>query len=77
MCHTGLRGSSVTQPATLIEIERKLQALPPEKLDLVLDFVSRLCERIALPGIETMLASERVLGREWLSTEEDEAWADL
>jgi hypothetical protein len=42
-----------------------------------LDFVSRLCERVTLPGAETMLASERVLGREWLSTEEDEAWADL
>ena len=77
MCDTGRREPNVTQPATLIEIERKLQALPPEKLALVLDFVSRLCERISLPGIETTLASERVLGREWLSTEEDEAWADL
>ncbi len=77
MCDTRNSESNVTQPSTLIEIERKLQALPPEKLDLVLDFVSRLCERVALPGIETMLASERVLGREWLSTEEDEAWADL
>jgi hypothetical protein len=68
----------MAQPDTRREIARKLQTLPDEQLAAVLDFVSRLAERGANDRpFATMLASERVLAREWLSKEEDEAWGDL
>jgi hypothetical protein len=34
-------------------------------------------QRTENEALTTMLASERVLAREWNSPEEDEAWADL
>lgn len=34
-------------------------------------------QRIHHEALATMIASERVLAREWDSPEEDEAWADL
>jgi hypothetical protein len=64
--------------ATIVEMDERLRRLPSEKQDVVLDFVSYLAER--QPGseaLETMLASEAVLGRDWNRREEDEAWRDL
>ncbi|MBW2990089.1 AbrB/MazE/SpoVT family DNA-binding domain-containing protein [Candidatus Woesearchaeota archaeon] len=29
------------------------------------------------PGMQTALASEKVLGKDWLSKEEEQAWKDL
>jgi hypothetical protein len=68
----------VTQAATISQIEKQLRRLSPEKLAVVLDFVSYLTERQPLPeAFQTMLASEQVLRRDWEKPEEDEAWADL
>jgi hypothetical protein len=64
------------QSDTIAEIEERLRELPPEKLSVVLDFVSYLAERASL-GYQSMLASEAVLRREWDTPEEDEAWAHL
>jgi hypothetical protein len=62
----------------LQEINKRLKRLPPEKLNVVYDFVSYLDERQALTeSMQTALASEAVLARDWDTPEEDEAWADL
>ena len=64
---------------TIDQIEKHLQQLPPEKLNVVYDFVSYLLEREQTPSsaLETMLASEAVLRRDWDRPEEDAAWAHL
>ncbi|MCC7018877.1 MAG: hypothetical protein IT332_03945 [Ardenticatenales bacterium] len=72
-------------PVTIDEIEERMRQLPPEKLSVVYDFVSYLLDRdladlfgdASSDARATMLASEAVLGRDWLREEEDEAWADL
>jgi TorA maturation chaperone TorD len=63
---------------TISQIEERLRQLPPDKLAVVLDFVSYLSERPRQSeALQTMLASEAVLRRDWDRPEEDEAWADL
>jgi hypothetical protein len=60
------------------EITKRLRELPEEKLAVVYEFVSRLAERGEISeGLNTMLASEAVLRRDWDRPEEDAAWADL
>jgi hypothetical protein len=58
-------------------IEERLKLLPPEKLAVVYDFVSYLAEGCTKSALETMVASEAVLARDWNRPEEEEAWADL
>lgn len=58
-------------------IEERLRELPPEKLAVVYDFVSYLVKGCAKSALETMIASEAVLARDWNRPEEEEAWADL
>ena len=58
-------------------IEERLRTLPPEKLAVVYDFVSYLAEGCTKSALETMIASEAVLARDWNRPEEEEAWADL
>jgi hypothetical protein len=65
---------------TLKDIDERLQQLPPEKLTVVYDFVSYLLERSDsqdVSALQTMIASESVLHRDWDRPEEDEAWANL
>jgi len=63
---------------TIAQVEEQLRHLPPDKLAIVYDFISRLIERRASSDAsQTMLASEDVLSRDWDTSEEDEAWADL
>ena len=70
---------------TIGQIEKCLQQLPAEKLAVVYDFVSYLLERERAKtvderddsAIQTMIASEAVLGRDWNTPEEDTAWAHL
>jgi len=60
------------------QIDDRLRQLPPDKLSLVLDFVSYLVDRqLTSESFQTMLASESVLKREWDQPMEDDAWADL
>ncbi len=66
------------EAVTIAQIEERLRELHPDKLAVVLDFVSYLAERQRSSGaLETMLASEAVLRRDWDTPEEDAAWADL
>ncbi|OGG51722.1 MAG: hypothetical protein A3F84_23530 [Candidatus Handelsmanbacteria bacterium RIFCSPLOWO2_12_FULL_64_10] len=67
------------QAVIIDQIDECLQRLPPEKLDVVYDFVSYLLKReqATSSAFETMLASEAVLRRDWDRPEEDAAWAHL
>lgn len=58
--------------AVLEEVEH----LPDECLDDVFKFIQKLKEK-SRPRLDTALASEAVLARDWLSEEEEEAWRDL
>ena len=65
---------------TLKDIDERLQQLPPDKLTVVYDFVSYLLwssDSQDVSALQTMLASESVLKRDWERPEEDEAWAHL
>ena len=63
---------------TQAQIDEQLQRLSPEQLDTVYDFVSFLVERRnSSASLDTMLASESVLRRDWDRPEEDAAWSDL
>lgn len=60
------------------EITKRLHELPEEKLAIVYEFVSRLAKDGEMSeGLETMLASEAVLRRDWDRPEEDAGWGDL
>jgi Zn-dependent protease with chaperone function len=64
------------QTISISQIEERLQQLPPDKLAVVFDFVSYLAERqLAAESLQTMLASEPVLRRDWERPEEEAAWA--
>ncbi len=73
------------EAVTISEIDKRLQLLPPEKLNVVYDFVSYLLERDLTELLidsdtdsrTTMLASQDVLSRDWDRAEEDAAWAHL
>lgn len=58
-------------------IQERLKQLPPNKLEVVYDFISYMADRHPKSAMETMLATETVLRRDWDRPEEDEAWADL
>ena len=72
---------------TIPKITASLQKLPKDKLAEVYDFVVFLLERTnRLPlvregeetyAVDTMLASEDILRRDWDTPEEDAAWAHL
>jgi len=73
-----VRRGLAMQVVSIAKIEEQLRRLPEEKLAVVYDFVSYLAEhRPASEALQTMLASEAVLARDWNRPEEDEAWADL
>jgi len=58
-------------------IQERLKQLPPDKLEVIYEFVSYMADRHPGTALETMLATEGVLSRDWELKEEDEAWADL
>jgi hypothetical protein len=63
---------------TQSQIDEQLRRLSPEQLDTVYEFVTFLAERRpASTSLDTMLASESVLRRDWDRPEEDTAWSDL
>ena len=66
------------EAATIAQIEEQLRRLPPEKLAVVLDFVSYLIQRQddADPRHSLWMA-ESALRKDWDRPEEDAAWADL
>ena len=75
------------QTVTIPQINESLHKLPSEKLAEVYDFIVFLLQRVGSRTvlheasesyvIDTMLASEDVLRRDWDTPEEDAAWAHL
>ena len=55
----------------------KIEKLPDEYLDELLDFVNFLESRALEEKFGAAIASETSLKKDWLSPEEDEAWKDL
>lgn len=72
---------------TISQINESLRKLSPDRLMEVYDFIvflstrepssATLREAGTSYAIDTMLASEKVLARDWDTPEEDAAWADL
>jgi hypothetical protein len=64
-----------TSPKVLLE---ELKTAPEPLLREVLDFVRFLKSRAASDDVgETALASQAVLSKDWLRSEEEEAWKNL
>jgi hypothetical protein len=57
-------------------IDQELERLSETDLDRLLDFLHRLTEEHAEASIPA-LAAESSLAKDWLSPEEDAAWANL
>ncbi|MEK6599100.1 MAG: DUF2281 domain-containing protein [Deltaproteobacteria bacterium] len=62
-----------TKELLMTEIEQ----VPELLLNEVLDFVHFLKAKVIREGITAAVASEVSLGKDWLRTEEDEAWQNL
>lgn len=58
-------------------IAKEIEHVPEPILEEVLDFVRFLKSKRAQDKLEPTLLSESVLRKDWLRTEEDEAWGDL
>ena len=56
---------------------REIKDIPESFLEEELDFVHFLKEKIRKEKLDTAIASESSLQKDWLSPEEDEAWKDL
>ncbi len=55
----------------------EIEDLPSEKLYEVLDFIKFLKQKYKKNLIETVLANENSLKKDWMSPVEEEAWKDL
>ncbi len=56
---------------------KEIEQAPEDAVAEALDFLRFLTARARTERLETALASEAVLAREWLSPEEDQAWENL
>lgn len=64
------------ETVTIEQIEERLRRLSPEKLAVVLDFLSYLTDRDVQSELtDALLAAESSLRKDWERPEEDEAWA--
>lgn len=69
------------QTITVEEIDNKLSTFSEDKLAAVYHFVSYLAEQdfdmSDVSAKQLMFAGEEQIAKDWDTTEEDEAWADL
>ena len=59
------------------EINKELSELSDDVVYEILDFIKFLKTKKNADPIESYLASEQVLSKDWLSKEEEEAWKNL
>jgi hypothetical protein len=59
------------------QLIKAIEQMPEPLLEEVYDFVSYLKAKVARERMETALASESSLEKDWLLPEEDSAWRDL
>ncbi len=62
--------------ATKELILNEIKKIPEPLLEEVLDFI-RFLKTQSAEGVDTTIASESSLGKDWLRADEDEAWAEL
>lgn len=55
----------------------EIEQVPEPFLDEVLDFVHFLKTKIVRERLDTAIASESSLGKDWMKPAEDEAWQNL
>ena len=55
----------------------EIEQAPEPLLDEMLEYVHFLKEKMAHHQMETAIASESSLGKDWLKPEEDAAWQNL
>ena len=56
---------------------KEIEQVPESYLDEVLDFVHFLKSKIIREKLDTAIASESSLRKDWLLPEEDEAWQSM
>lgn len=56
---------------------KEIDELPDEFIGDLLAYIKRLRLEKAILRSDTAIASEAVLAKDWLRSEEDEAWRDL
>ncbi|HQU43643.1 MAG TPA: hypothetical protein PK867_12580 [Pirellulales bacterium] len=56
---------------------QEIEDLPDEFIGDVLEYIRRLRLQSAIQRSDAAVASEAVLAKDWLLSEEDEAWRDL
>jgi len=56
---------------------KEIEQIPEPFLEEVLDFVHFLKAKITKERLDTAIASESSLKKDWLNPEEDEAWQSL
>ena len=59
------------------QLIQEIEQLPEPLLDEIQDFVGFLKAKDARARMDTVLASESSLKKDWLSAQEDAAWHDL
>lgn len=58
-------------------ILKEIERVPEQYLTEILNFIRFLEEKALKEGMETAIASETSLKKDWLRNEEDEAWRNL
>ena len=58
-------------------ILNEIEQVPDPLLEEILDFIRFLKTKVLEDRMETAVASESTLKKDWLKPEEDEAWRDL
>ena len=58
-------------------LAKEIEQVPEPILDELLDFVRFLKSKMVQERLETAIASESALKKDWLRPEEDEAWQSL
>jgi hypothetical protein len=58
-------------------ILREMEHIPESLIDEILDFIQFLKSKAQKEKLETAIASESSLKKDWLRQEEDKAWQDL
>lgn len=74
MHYNEIASKTMTKKETLIN---EIGKMPEPLLDELLGFINFLKTRKLKEKYDTLIVSEPVLKRDWLSPEEDEAWQDL
>jgi len=77
---SNIRLSKLSEVKTMSKKEllaSEIEQVPEPLLDEILDFVRFLKTKMVKERLDTAIASESSLKKDWLKPEEDEAWRNL